>query len=1526
MGKSSLMVRVAERLRQEDGAKAVLLELISSPEVTIEQWYNGLLNQIGRKLGLKKEIREFSQEHLHLEPVQRWVEVIRYVVLTLDKQPLIICFDEIDVVRSLSFCADDFFAAIRGCYNARSQDTELQRLTFCLIGAAKPTDLIQKSHITPFDIGQAIELTGFQFKEAQGLAKGLKTRAANPDAALRAVLDWTNGQPFLTQKICHFIQQLDAPIQNGQEAASINQLVQDKIIKYWESQDHPQHLHLQTIRDRLLRRDDGQYTWRLLGLCQQIHSTKQDVTNSDDEMELRLTGLMVKSQGQLRYFNKIYEKVFDQEWIRRQLKEVIGPNPYLGLSAFEAKHAEKFFGRDELIEKLWQTLRDLHATQAPRFLAILGPSGSGKSSVARAGLMVALEKRLLPGLQKIQFDTITPTEQPIKTLAGVLAKRVETDFDEQRREFEKLLRNQEDALISIIASLPHIDSAPLVILIDQFEEIYTLCKAADRRAFIDNMMAAVTDRSGHLSIILTLRSDFLGETQRHEALNQLIFKQKVIVPMMTQAELRLAIGQPAENAGHPLDNAIISLLVKQTKDLEGVLPLLQFALTRLWSGLIDGVDPIYTLEEIDGVGGALAQKAEDIYQKLSEGDKNIARRAFLKLVEPGTKNTRRRVNMKEIVAHHEEVKKIHSLLNQFADKEARLITLSENEQGQITVEITHEALLENWDTLKEWVLTHNEDWHFEHRLTEAVSHWDTENRAEGLLWGSPDFEQLQKFHERASQDMTTAQMDFYRASENKKRWARRKGWGTIALIILTFISIASTYWAFTERGKAQQERNKAQRTQSLFLANLAQQDIDKGNMTNGILLALEALPKDMSDPDRPSVVEAEEKLNKAISQHRERFVLQGYEPMTHAAFSPDGKQLVTTGSKGSLYFWDVSNGKLLLFLYKAHTANISQVAFSPDGKFLVTASDDKTACLWDNNGKRLFVFEHQKKVYSATFSPDGKLVLTRYDNTAHLWKTSSGKFLSMLKHKKGIADAAKIYHATFSPNTKFVVTTSDDGTARLWDSYSGKRLSILKHKHEVYNAVFSSDSKQILTVSYKYKKDGVSLWEVSSSKLITTLDDYYAWLVAFSNDGKQIVTISRYDDVILWDASNGKQLSRYDWEEPLKGYNITSDKIALNPEGKLVFVRRGNKAYLKIPTNKTLSGFGKYRNNDTYLRKVSIRRWKPYGLNYEEFSVLYGHRDDIYHVAFSPDGKLVVTVSKDNTVRLWNATSKVSQAGTLGLGDVYVIQKLIDNANKIVPHCLTSEQRKKFFLTESQSHLLIAEGEKLARKGQIDKAIEKFEQAKMLESCHKFEPRERVREIAAYALIEKGRTLAEQDKIEAAIIEFKKAQEIDFRFNTSYMVEDLSNRRIKTFGKEERIPSPASKRKYDERGNLIHRAYFDETGNPTTHSQYGFHKFTQKFDEQDNFMAFAVFDVAGNPTTHKDGYHKSTKKIEENGRQTEWAYFDVADNPIIPKHVSYHKLVKTFNEHGLDIEWAYFDTAGNLTRKYDADGNLIKKK
>ncbi len=805
MGKSSLTVRVANRLR-DDGIIVVVFELSSlGTQLTIEQWYDGLVLKVGEQLNLENELDDFWYDNENLGLAQRLEQALRRVVLAHYQQSVVICFDEIDSVRSLPFATDDFFATIRSCYNERAHNPDLQRLTFCLVGTARPTDLITDKQTTPFDIGQAIELTGFTFEEAMPLAQGLQGKADNPEAVLRAILDWTGGQPFLTQKVCDlFCRHTDTPLARGQETAYVAQLIQTHIIEHWESKDDPP--HLTTIRNRLIERDNRKDTWQLLGLCRYILSLSQPEEMREAQAnELRLTGLMVKqASGQLRVFNKIYEQVFNQHWLAQAQRETLAENPYLGLSAFQAEDAERFFGREELTARLLEKCSNLYTAQ-PRLLPILGPSGSGKSSVARAGLIPALKR--LP--DNFQVEIFTPTEFPLKELARIVASIQDIDSIDKIDEIERLLRAQDNTLLKRVETF----TAPLVLLIDQFEEIYTLCEdAADGTAFIDNLITAVQPESKKgLLVILTLRSDFLGATQRHGLLNQIIARQAVIVPMMSEAELRDAIGKPAEQAGHPLELATVDLLVDQAAGREGALPLLQFALMDLWAGLRKGVEPSETLRQIGGVGGALAGKAEDIYQGLSAAKKRVARRVFLKLIQlgEGTKDTRRRVKIIDMVAHGENENIVHAILSRFAQPDARLVTLSKDKQDHKTAEVTHEALLENWQTLKDWLADSRDDLRFEHRLNDAINNWQRQHQAVGLLWRSPDLELLHKYYQQAHQDMTAVQVGFYQASARKQeqtQWLKRV---TVAVLVgLTVASAIGFYLISIERKKAQEAEQK----------------------------------------------------------------------------------------------------------------------------------------------------------------------------------------------------------------------------------------------------------------------------------------------------------------------------------------------------------------------------------------------------------------------------------------------------------------------------------------------------------------------------------------------------------------------------------------------------------------------------------------------------------------------------------------------------------------------------------------------
>lgn len=321
MGKSSLRVQTMRRLEAEGIAcGAVDLTAIGSQDITRDQWYAGITYTLATSFNLlnKIDVLAWWCEREPLPPLQRFGEFIREVLLKNVLQNLVIFIDEIDSVLSLNFQVDDFFNLIRFCYNERAYCTEYNRLTFTLLGVATPSDLIQEtnSHSTPFNIGRAIELSGFQFKEAQPLARGLAKVASNPEAVLAEVLVWTGGQPFLTQKVCKLILKHVSSIPVGREAELVENLVRSHIIKNWEANDEPE--HLRTIRNRLLT--DEQCAGRRLGLYQQVLKQQEvAIDESPEQMQLRLTGVVVTQQGFLRVSNCIYQEIFNVTWIEKEL-------------------------------------------------------------------------------------------------------------------------------------------------------------------------------------------------------------------------------------------------------------------------------------------------------------------------------------------------------------------------------------------------------------------------------------------------------------------------------------------------------------------------------------------------------------------------------------------------------------------------------------------------------------------------------------------------------------------------------------------------------------------------------------------------------------------------------------------------------------------------------------------------------------------------------------------------------------------------------------------------------------------------------------------------------------------------------------------------------------------------------------------------------------------------------------------------------------------------------------------------------
>ena len=442
-------------------------------------------------------------------------------------------------------------------------------------------------------------------------------------------------------------------------------------------------------------------------------------------------------------------------------------------------------------------------------------------------------------------------------------------------------------------------------------------------------------------------------------------------------------------------------------------------------------------------------------------------------------------------------------------------------------------------------------------------------------------------------------------------------------------------------------RDKLLVTQSKYLSSEAEKEYEKGNITKALRIALYALPKNLDNPDRPYVPEAESKLRECDYPQKDdiycRSILKHDGNINSAVFSPDGKYIVTASLDNTARVWDAATGKPATKPLK-HNSTVNSAVFSPDGKYIVTASWDNTARVWDAaTGKPVTEpLKHDRSVSSAVFSPDGEYVVTASkDSTARVWDAATGKPLTEpLKHD------GSVFSAVFSPDGKYIVTASGDNTARVWDAATGKPLTgPLKHDEYVNSAVFSPDGKCIVTASLD---NTARVWDAATGKLLTEplKHDNYVNSAVFSPDGKYIVTASLDNTARVWDAATGKPLT-----EPLKHDEYVNSAV-FSPDGKYIVTASFDNtarvwdAITGKPLTEPLkhddwvrsavfSPDGKYivtASGDNTARVWDAATGKP-------LTEPLKHDNWVYSAVFSPDGKYIVTASWDNTARVWDAAT-----------------------------------------------------------------------------------------------------------------------------------------------------------------------------------------------------------------------------------------------------------------------------------------------
>ena len=891
-----------------------------------------------------------------------------------------------------------------------------------------------------------------------------------------------------------------------------------------------------------------------------------------------------------------------------------GEPPFKGLEFFDERDAEIFFGREQLTETLVQQIR------TNQFLAVIvGASGSGKSSIVRAGVVPALRRTVaLPERRHDVIYVLTPTAHPLEALALALTRAHESvtatatlmdDLARDPRSLYLFLRRQ------LTDDRTKTDAHALLV-VDQFEELFTLCHdELEREQFIDNLLTALSyGEDGYLTLVLTIRADFYAHLAQYPELRDAVAKHQEFIGPMNADELRRAIEEPAkqnvaaDGAAWEFEPGLVDLILRDVGDEPGALPLLSHALLETWKRRSGHTLTLKGYHDAGGVRGAIAQTAESVFQQFTQQEQEIARGIFLRLTElgEGTEDTRRRASFDELIPQNETAASVHAILTRLAD--ARLVTLNQD-----SAEVAHEALIREWPQLREW-LNQNRDGLRAHRqITEAANEWELLEHDAGALYRGVRLIQARDFVSQTSfgnnpYALNAQERAFLEASdENEKREVseravqqqrelraardladtqtraakqlRQRAFflaGAFFLAVLLaaialFLNNQSQQNALAAQTNAEEanvQRANAEKQSRLATARelaanaLGNLEIDP---ERSVLLALQAVKT--TESDKIVLREAEDALHRAVLGLRiERTVPVGNE-IYRIRFTPDDKQIVTM-SLGGIQLWDTETGMHVRTL-PLEAEILGNIVFSPDGTKIATL---------DNDGQ----------------GSDKTAVIRIFDR-------ATGELLS--KTKLPFVVTTAIGYEGLSPDLTYAAIPRNDpiSLVQVFDLRTGKVVATLEgHNSYISEATYSPDGKRILTVS---NDTTAKVWDAETGKELFTLNGHTSALTraVFSPDGKKIATCERAAVIKIWDAETGKELLA------LRGHSNSIAAIRWRPDGKQ-FASAGLDPRIIL------------WDAETGQQLVSIP----------------AHGDLMNDLAFSPDGKHLVSASRDKTAKIWD--------------------------------------------------------------------------------------------------------------------------------------------------------------------------------------------------------------------------------------------------------------------------------------------------
>ena len=931
-------------------------------------------------------------------------------------------------------------------------------------------------------------------------------------------------------------------------------------------------------------------------------------------------------------------------------------NPYKGLNAFTEADAADFFGRETFTERL------VKAVQRQPLVVVIGPSGSGKSSVVHAGLAPCLRQEdretrrpsphppIFPSPHLEEGAWLTayfrPGSRPFHRLAEALVPliqpRLRADapaIEARVRSMAQLFCDGELRLTDIAARIlrqarqRYAGTYRFLLVVDQFEELYALCPdPSTRRAFLDLLLQPPISNPQYpipntkrpvtpdtpLSLLISLRADFTAQALSHRTLADGIQSGRLVLGPMKREELRRAIEEPARGRGVIFEPGLVERLLDDVGDEPGNLPLLQFTLTQLWGRQTRGQLTHAAYEEIGGLAGALTRYADGVYEQLSPAEQQDARRVFTRLVRPGegTEDTRR------LASRDELSERDWHLVQRLAD--ARLVVTGREPSGQETVELAHEALIQHWGRLRDWMDADRAFHTWRGRLRAALRQWRASDRDEGaLLRGAPLAEAEGWLAEREA-GFSPAGREFIRASlalrdekqraeeecrqrelaqaqslaeaegqraETEARAGRRLRWLVAGLTALFLIAVGSALLARNAQGKAQRA---AQVSQSLNLATSAQLALTEHNTDLALALAVEA----NRIPEPPP--QAQLMLADAAYAPGTRRIFVGHDgPVQDVAIAPDGRTALSASADQTLILWDLETGEMIR-RFSGHSDTVHAVAFLPGGDQALSASADGTLILWDlETGDAVRRFTgHSGGVWDVAVNPGGRTALSAgADHTLILWDISAPlnagiETGDIIRRFSGHEDA--VLSVAISPDGDTALSGSADRSVILWDLETG---------------------------AIRLKIPGVADTVTGATQAIGHFDS--VWGVAFLPDGRRALSVSQDENAILWDISAPLDTSISTGLVP-----STSSGQALNVAGYLV---------RRFDADAGLFSLAPSADGRTVLLGTLDNRVLLLDLNTGQISPqLRGHTGRVLAVTFTPGDRIALSGSADGTLRLWD--------------------------------------------------------------------------------------------------------------------------------------------------------------------------------------------------------------------------------------------------------------------------------------------------